>query len=293
MKKFILILSLMTYGWTADAKDKLYILNSASASGSFNAQMIAYAEDLKQYYDVEYVQGKGCNKASATIKKIVENKQQVFYIWNGLRTADYLNGKNDLCGKIPNKQNFVNSVLKYGMFFTIKDGINKKDIFKSGLKVGYNSNTNRRYLEALAKLHGVEWQLVQYENSNGVRLGVLNKEVDWGMINSASSFWSKADKLKALYTLNSRGENGIDPLTSVTKFSGADNGVADLFLIEGGDNKKLRSIVNKILSNPKSKISIWYDTAKGYTQTIDLDVNSAIAVSKKEINHWVKINKLK
>jgi hypothetical protein len=69
--------------------------------------------------------------------------------------------------------------------------------------------------------------------------------------------------------------------------------VADLFLIEGGDNKKLRSIVNKILSNPKSKISIWYDTAKGYTQTIDLDVNSAIAVSKKEINYWVKTNKLK
>lgn len=281
---------MLAFGFSATAKETLHILNSGSTGGSFNAQMTAYAEDLSKYYDVKYIQGKGCNKASATIQKIVENKQQVFYIWNGLRTADYYNGKNDLCGKIPSKENFVNSVLKYGIFFTTQDGINKEDIFKNGLKVGFNSNTNKAYLEALAKKHGVEWQLVRYENSKGVRLGVVNKEVDWGMINSASSFHKKQKKLglKALYTLNSKGENGITPLVSVSKFEGADNGIADLFLLEGGDNSKLRNVVSKILANPNSKISVWYSTAKGYTQTVNMDIKQAIEASQKEINNWVK-----
>lgn len=290
MKKLFLILALITFGFSATAKEKLYVLNSASAGGSFNAQMTAYAEDLKAYYDVTYVQGKGCNKASAVIDKIVEGKEQVFYIWNGLRTADFLNGKNDLCGKIPDKKNFVNSVLKYGIFFTTQDGINKEDIFKNGVKVGFNSNTNKAYLEELAKAHGVEWQLVRYENSKGVVLGAVNKEVDFGMINSAASYHKQVKKLnlKALYTLNPKGENGITPLSSVSRFEGADNGVADLFLLEGGDNVRLRKIVSDILADPNSKIATWYNTAKGYTQTIDLEIDTAIAVSNKEINNWVK-----
>ena len=290
MKKLFLILALITFGFSVTAKEKLYVLNSASAGGSFNAQMTAYAEDLKAYYDVTYVQGKGCNKASAVIGKIVEGKEQVFYIWNGLRTADFLNGKNDLCGKIPDRKNFVNSVLKYGIFFTTQDGINKEDIFKNGVKVGFNSNTNKEYLEALAKKHGVDWQLVRYENSKGVRFGVVNKEVDFGMINSAASYHKQVKKLnlKALYTLNPKGENGITPLASVSEFEGADNGVADLFLTEGGDNIRLRKIVSDILADPNSKIATWYNTAKGYTQTVDLEIDTAIAVSNKEINNWVK-----
>lgn len=282
------MLIVLTCGWSASAKEKLYVLNSGSTGGSFNAQMTAYAEDLKSYYDVIYVQGKGCNKASATIKNIVANGEQVFFIWNGLRIADYYNGKNNLCGQIPNENNFVNSVLKYGIFFTTPDGIKKENIFKDGVKVGYNSNTNQSYLEELAKAHGVNWQLVRYENSKGVRLGVLNKEVDFGMINSAASFWKKSDKLKALYTLNAKGENGITPLASVSKFHGADDGIADLFLLKGGDNKKLRKIISEILADPKSKISVWYSTAKGYTQTVDMDIDSAISTSVKEINNWIK-----
>ena len=290
MKKLLTVLSLFFFAFTANAKEKLYILNSGSTGGSFNAQMTAYAEDLKAFYDVEYVQGKGCNKASASIKKITEGGGQVFYIWNGLRTADYYNGKNDLCGKIPSKGNFVNSVLKYGIFFTTQDGINNEDIFKNDIKVGFNSNTNKAYLEALAKAHGVEWKLIRYENSKGVRLGVVNKEVHFGMINSASSYHKKAKKLKlkALYTLNEKGENGIAPLAGVSKFEGANNGIADLFLLEGGDAAKLRKIVSGLLADKNSKIATWYSTAKGYTQTVDLDVEQAVAITNKEINNWVK-----
>ena len=290
MKKIFFTLALIILTCSANAKEKLYVLNSASSGGSFNAQMTAYAEDLKEYYDITYVQGEGCNKASAIIKRIVESKEQVFYIWNGLRTADFLNGKNNLCGKIPDRKNFVNSVLKYGMFFTTRDGINKDEIFKNGVKVGYNSNTNKEYLEALAKNHGVEWQLVRYENSKGVRFGVVNKEVDFGMVNSAASYHKQASKLnlKALYTLNPEGENGITPLASVSKFKGSDNGVADLFLLEGGDNNKLRKIVSDILADTNSKIATWYKTADGYTQTVTLDIDTAIAISNKAINNWVK-----
>ena len=291
MKKILVTLLLMlTYGMSASAKEKLYILNMGSTGGSFNGQMTAYAEDLSKYYDVEYVQGKGCNKASANIDKITNNGGQVFYIWNGLRTADYYNKKNDLCGKIPSEQNFVNSVLKYGIFFTTQNGIDKNNIFKSGIKVGYNNNTNQRYLQELMDSHGVEWQLVRYENSKGVRLGVVNNEVDFGMINSAASYWKKTKKLKlkALFTLNSNGENDITALADVSDFKGAGNGIADMFLLEGGDNIKLRKIVSKILNDPDSKISLWYSTAKGYTQTVDMDLNEAIEVTENAIENWVK-----
>ena len=101
--------------------------------------MVAYAEDLSAYYDVEYVQGKGCQKASSNVQRIIKNNNQVFHIWNGLRTADFLNGKNPLCGMIPTEQNFVNSVLKYPLFFTGTDGIDKKDIFKDDN--GFNEKT--------------------------------------------------------------------------------------------------------------------------------------------------------
>jgi hypothetical protein len=132
--------------------------------------------------------------------------------------------------------------------------------------------------------------LVRYENFKGVVLGAVNKEVDFGMNNSADSYNKQAKKLnlKALYTLNPKGENGITPRYSVSRFEGADAGVADLFLIEGGDNVRLRKIVSDILAAPNSKIATWYNTAKGYTQTIDLEIDTAIAVSNKEINNWVK-----
>ena len=47
MKKILVTLLLMlTYGMSASAKEKLYILNMGSTGGSFNGQMTAYAEDL-------------------------------------------------------------------------------------------------------------------------------------------------------------------------------------------------------------------------------------------------------
>ena len=288
MNKILIILTMMFFATVAQAKDKLYILNSASACGSFNAQMTAYADGLEPFYDITYVQGKGCAKATANIKKITDNGYQVLYIWNGLRTADFRNGKNDLCTKHATPTNFVNSVLKYAVFFTKKNGINKEDIFKEVVKVGYNSSTNQAYLQALMAYHGVDWQLVRYENSKGVTLAVMNEEVDFGMINSAKSYWKDSDKLKALYTLNKKGENGITPLASVSGFAGADDGIADMFLLEGGDNKKMRKHIASILNNPDSKISKWYAKAKGYTQTIDMSIVDGIAITEKQIANWVK-----
>ena len=58
---------------TAHAKDKLYVINSASTGGSFNAIMSATAEDLKKYYDIEYVQAGGCAKAGVISSKLANN----------------------------------------------------------------------------------------------------------------------------------------------------------------------------------------------------------------------------
>jgi len=53
--------------------------------------------------------------------------------------------------------------------------------------------------------------------------------------------------------LNSNGENDITALADVSDFKGAGNGIADMFLLEGGDNIKLRKIVSKILNDPDRK----------------------------------------
>ena len=68
---------------------------------------------------------------------------------------------------------------------------------------------------------------------------------------------------------------------------GSEMCIRDRFLLEGGDNIKLRKIVSKILNDPDSKISLWYSTTKGYTQTIDMDLNEAITVTENAIENWV------
>ena len=55
-----LIASAVAFVTPSFAKDTLYIVNSASTGGSFNAAMTAYAQDLEKTYDIEYIQAKGC-----------------------------------------------------------------------------------------------------------------------------------------------------------------------------------------------------------------------------------------
>ena len=243
-----------------------------STGGSFNGQMTAYAEDLSKYYDVEYVQGKGCNKASANIDKITNNGGQVFYIWSGQRTADYYNKKNDLCGKIPSEQNFVNSVLKYGIFFTTQDGIDKNNIFKSGIKVGYNNNTNQRYLQELMNSHGVEWQLVRYENSKGVTLGVLNGEVDFGIVNSAKRYWRNESKLTALYNLSDEDNSGIPSLSKAIKGAPIKN-LFDNFVYYGNNKAEVLANMQKAFNSGDSASNKWISSAKGYVHNINTPNN--------------------
>ena len=40
--------------------EKLYILNTGSTGGSYNAQTQAWAKDLGDDYEVELIQSKGC-----------------------------------------------------------------------------------------------------------------------------------------------------------------------------------------------------------------------------------------
>jgi hypothetical protein len=289
MKKTIgIVLAMILINTVAFAKDKLYIVNTGSTGGSYNGQLSAMASDLSNTYNIEFVQSKGCAKGSANIKRITEAGEQVLYIWNALRTADNLNGKKDAdCFMLPTKKNFVNSALKYAMFFTNVDGISAEQLWTDGTTVAYNSASTKDYLTAVAKSKGVTWNFIPYKNSKAVVLAVMNKEVQAGFVNSASSVYKKMNVLKGLYTTNPKGENGITALASVTDFERSAVVQADMFLSKGGNIKKLRKNVASILDNPDSKISTWYKTAKAYQLTYDMPKSKAVKLTKKAINDWV------
>ena len=99
----------------ATAKEKLYIVNSGSTNGTFNAILSAYASDLKTMYDVEYVQAKGCSKASVILKKI--KKAKAFYISQGIKAAT-----SDKCSASafqPTQDKIIASDSKFGMIFEL------------------------------------------------------------------------------------------------------------------------------------------------------------------------------
>lgn len=274
-------------------KEKLYVVNSGSPGGSYNPQMMAYAEGLKKWYDTEYVQGNGCSKAFSVIGK-ASKKSGVYYIWGADDLSDFLNGLAPNCGKIPTKENFVNSTLKYGIIFTQKDGINREDFKKGNTTVCYNNDSSQIYLEALAKHEGITgWKLIRFKNSTGVVLGVMNKECAWGITISPGKYYGKTDKLRALYTLNPNGENGIPALKSATSFPRASDGGTDFFLAENTDPKLLRERVKELLNDPNSEISKYYKAARGYNNTHNLPLEEAVKATRTAVNNWSLKAKLK
>lgn len=57
---------------------KLYVVNTGSLTGTFNAIQNAYTSDLANHFDVELVQAKGCAKGKAILEKL---EAPAFMIW--------------------------------------------------------------------------------------------------------------------------------------------------------------------------------------------------------------------
>ena len=123
----------------AASTEKLYIVNSGSTNGTFNAILSAYATDLKTMYDVEYVQAKGCSKASAILKKIKGAK--AFYISQGIQAAALPTCSKDVFQPTPDK--IIASDIKFGMIFG-KEGHTASTLSNGNIKIGYNTNVNKK-----------------------------------------------------------------------------------------------------------------------------------------------------
>ena len=56
-----------------------------------------------------------------------------------------------------------------------------------------------KVVNAIGKANGIEFKLVRYKNAKSTTLGVLNKEVQFGISNSAKRFWKNTKKLNGHY----------------------------------------------------------------------------------------------
>jgi len=296
MKKLILAITMMFLSVTAHARDKLYVVNTGSTGGSFNAIMSATTQDLKAYYDIEYVQAKGCAKGGSVVQKLVDNGQKAFFIWNGLKVASAYEGiinKNKACLLLPNVENFVRADLKYGMMFTKKGGIDASALFgDKQLTIGFNHTAIEALLKGFIKHHGLNHKTIRYENSKAIVMGALSGEVDMAVINSGSSFWKKAKKLKALYTFNPNGENGVAALASVSDAPGVDKGQADSFLVRGMNDKELakfRSITRDIFADKDANVTKWYASVRGYGSTLDKSTVEGVDMALTAMQNWTSV----
>jgi hypothetical protein len=295
-KQIIILITGLLFTISAYAKDKLYVINSASTGGSFNAIMSATAEDLKKYYDIEYVQAGGCAKAGVISSKLANNGEKIFFIWSSLKISEAYNGsiKNKECKLLPNINNFVRADIKYGMMFTKKNGIDKEMLMQKGkvLKIAFNHTANEVWLKAFLKHHNLPHKTIRYENSKAIVLGIMSGEVDIALINSASSFWKKSKDLKALWTLNPKGEHGIVALSLISDFDKAADGQADSFLVNGFNKQELikfKKIIREIHNDPASNVAKWYSTVKGYSSTLDTDDEVAVDQVISLIQNWINV----
>ena len=261
-KKTIFASAMILATSTAALASDLYIINGGSKGGTSNAQMTAWMTDLKPYFDVKYVQAKGCAKTAAILRKL-KNIPNAQSITMSSSTRDYSNKDCQLL--YGNKDNYLYSIRKAGLIFKKKGST--ADFNKSGATIGINSN-NDKFIAALSKVTGIEYKMVRYENSKGVTLGVLNGEVDFGIVNSAKRFWRNETKLTALYNLSDEDNSGVPSLSKSIKGAPVKNLFSN-FIYFGPNKAEVLAKMQKAFNNGNSASKKWISSAKGYVHNIN------------------------
>lgn len=285
MKKIFVLLFLLSS--TAFAKDRLYLVNAASKTGTYNAIMSAYAQDLSAYYNVEYIQGNGCIRAESMIKNI---KTPTFVIWQGLDTVDYILGETTACNVMPTKENFIRADIKYPVLSTAKDTVTRERLFSPGsLTVGVHKNSLERWFVGFARHHTLNYKIVRYKNSDEIALAIVNKEIDVGLTNT-KSYSKHPGRIRGLYSFNPAGELGLPSIRTVTKFNSESNDTTLFFVnnMSSDQKKTLTTIIRKLHQDPNSNISQWYQKADGYISTLDLPDDQALAKTQQLLTNWAK-----
>lgn len=266
----------------ASAKEKLYVINSGSTGGSFNTIMSAYAAELKDKYDVTYVQAQGCTKTVEILNKIQGEK--AFYISQGIKSA--LDPK---CASFaPTAENVVHSHVKFGMLFARKGAA--IDLKAGNIKIAYNTNPNKAWLEKMESALGVTNPNthVLYNNSKAVVLAVLNGETDLGYVNTTPAIFKNKDKLAGVYSLNPDGDSGVPALSNLVKFEGSEWGQVDNFLTQGFNAKELDEFRKVILDihNGDNNLSAYFKKAVGTKVTISLPKEKAVEAAQHYVDIW-------
>ena len=274
-KTLFLSIAIATVSLSAFAKDKLYVLNPGSTGGSFNATMSAYAEDLKQHYDIEYVQGKKCANADRIINQLTENNQPLFTMWMTTRYVPEARvGMGiEACNRLPEDSNFVRADFTYGILYTRADGPSREEILHNykKLKIGLTTPAGEKLIQGFLDDKGLQHTFVKYDNSNDMILAVLAGEVDFVYDNKPIKFIKQGDKVKGLYTFDPNGLKDVPSLSTVTKYKYASVGNANSFKaynMSADQLDKFRDLIGKIHSDPNSNISKYYGTGEGVTNTL-------------------------
>ena len=248
-----------TVSSAAFAKDTLYIVNSGSAGGSYNAQSVAYAQSLENVYDIEYIHAKGCAKTAQVINKIVSNGGHAIAIYGS-------SFKGDDCAKIaPSESNFLYTNAKVGILFSMKDDTN--DSMIDGSTLAFNGNKDEIVITPIETTNGIDIKTVRYKNSKEVVLAVKNGETDFGVVESPKYFWKNEDIFEAHFNLSDVTKDGIP---SVVTIGGSPLYAHDTWVYHGSNIDSVRAEMKKVFNDPESAIAKWQSGIKGYSSTMNM-----------------------
>jgi len=264
---------------TASLK-KLYVVNTGSLTGTFNAIQNAYTNDLSKHFDVELIQAKGCAKGKAILEKL---EAPAFMIWEGYNLVGAMSGKNPECALDITPDNFVRADWKYNYIVASTDsnlGINDLVGSDRSYKFGYAIvGPFDVWVKELSKQIQTDLQPVAYESSGAASMALINGEIDFLVVNGKQVAKFEAQgKMSKVATFNPEGDGETPSIKSFANFTGADKGVVEFFLFANGSSEQkqqLIKVLNIIHSDQNASATKWYGSAMGFVNSLKFDQETA------------------
>jgi hypothetical protein len=259
---------------------KLYVVNTGSLTGTFNAIQNAYTNDLKQHFDVELVQAKGCAKGKAILEKL---EAPAFMIWEGYNLVGAISGKNPECALDITSDNFVRADWKYNYIVSSTNsnlGINDLVGSDRSYKFGYAIvGPFDVWVNQLSEQIQTDLQPVAYESSGAASMALINGEIDFLVVNGKKVAKFEAQgKMTKVATFNPEGDGDTPSIKSFADFTGADKGLVEFFIFTNGSasqKQELIDVLNLIHADQNASATKWYSSAMGFVNSLNFDQETA------------------
>jgi len=272
LKKLIIAMALVLATSTANAAEKLTIINSGSKTGGFSMQSTAYSQDLAGLYDIELVNpGDRCVALGSLLPKITG---PVLMPW----ASDYeAVGRDGGCVKFD-----INTatVLRYDsapLFVCTRGGDIARDSGRVAHTVPVDGPLARVVREFNAEF-GTQHKPVVYDGSGDARLALLNGEVDYALLSKKHVLAvQEADAtIKCDQSLASAGENSLPQQTGNPKLAFGWDMTWMALNMDSTQAEQLRTDMLAAHSDCSSAIGTWTKCNTVYTTSWNL--------TKDEIN---------